>query len=310
MKGIDQAQFAFSPGAGIALAFMVGFLVFAVALDLKWEQFRRVFRAPKAPGIGLVAQFVVLPAVAFAVGRFLVDTPSVALGLLLVACCPGGALSNFFTGIARGDVATSVSMTAASTIACVVVTPLVFGAWASLNPATAALLNDIRIDPQKVVMVLMIMVVIPVTSGMLISARRPGLALEMRKWVRRLSMAIFGAVVIVVLGQNLRLLLDYATEALLPVLVTFGVAAGLGWSLAWLTRLRGTERRAVTIEVAMQNVALAIGTAVAFFPSLVGAAVTAAVWGVVHLVGGFTLAAVWGRRPTSAPSEPALAEGA
>src|SRR5690554_1815420 len=114
MQKIDQALFNFSPTAGLAVAVMVGFLVFAVSLDLTWDQFARVLKKPKAPGIGLLAQYLVLPAAAFGVGLFMASTPSIALGLLLVACCPAGALSNYLTGVARGSVATSVSMTAVS----------------------------------------------------------------------------------------------------------------------------------------------------------------------------------------------------
>lgn len=296
MHGIDQAGFNLSPTAGVAVAFMVGFLVFAVALDLKWEQFRPILRSPKAPVIGLVGQFVILPAVAFLVGLTVVDRPSVALGLLLVASCPGGALSNYFTAVAKGNVATSISMTAASTIFCVLVTPLVFGFWGSLNPATAALLHGIDIDAKRVVMVLMIMVIIPVTLGMRICAKRPTLAANMRTWVRRVSMMVFATVVAAVLGMNVTLLLSYAAEALVPVLLTFTLAAGLGWVLARFAGLGRAERRAVTLEVAMQNVGLALGTAVAFFPSVAGVAVTGALWGVVHITRGFALAIGWARR--------------
>lgn len=94
MDAIDQAPFNFSPTVGLVVAVMVGFLVFAVALDLTWDQFYRVLRRPRAPLIGLAAQFLVLPGVAFAVAVTTVDTPSIALGLLLVTCCPAGALSN------------------------------------------------------------------------------------------------------------------------------------------------------------------------------------------------------------------------
>lgn len=80
---------------------MVGFLVFAVSLDLTWEKLLRVLKRPKAPTIGLVAQFGILPAIAFLTGLYLTDSPSIALGLLLVACCPGGALSNYLTGVAH-----------------------------------------------------------------------------------------------------------------------------------------------------------------------------------------------------------------
>jgi BASS family bile acid:Na+ symporter len=297
MHDIDHAQFSFSPTAGIAVAVMVGFLVFAVALDLKWAQLRRVLVAPKAPAIGLIGQFLVLPAVAFVVGFVFVDTPSVALGLLLVACCPGGALSNFFTGLARGDVATSISMTATSTVLCVLVTPLVFGFWAAMNPVTTELLHDIGIDPTKVVMTMMIMVVLPVTSGMLICAKLPALAIKLRRWVRRSSMLVFATVVAAVLGMNAKLLLNYAADALFAVLSTFVVAVSMGWVLARLAHLKCAERRAVALEVGMQNVGLAIGTAIAFFPALTGVAVTAALWGVVHLTCGFGLAACWARMP-------------
>lgn len=300
MAGIDQAEFYFSQGAGIALAVMVGFLVFAVSLDLTWQKFRRVLESPKAPAIGLVAQFVILPAVAFGVGRLLAGTPSVAIGLLLVTCCPGGALSNYFTGVAKGDVATSISMTAVSTIVCIVVTPLLFAFWASLNPETARLLREIDIDPKRVAVVLIIMLVVPVAAGMLIRARAPAAADTMRRWVRRFAMLVFGTVVALVLGANLELLSSYAVLALTPVVLTFGIAVGLGWLLARSARLIAAERRAVAIEVAMQNVALAIAMAVAFFPSLAGVAVTSAMWGVVHLTLGILLAAAWGRFPLDA----------
>ena len=98
MEAIDQAQFNFSPAAGLAVAVMVGFLVFAVALDLTWDQFQRVLTRPKAPLIGLVAQYLILPSVAFGISLMMADTPSIALGLLLVTCCPAGALSNYLTG--------------------------------------------------------------------------------------------------------------------------------------------------------------------------------------------------------------------
>ncbi len=92
MEAIDQAQFNFSPTAGLAVSVMVGFLVFAVALDLTWDQFHRILKKPRAPLIGLVAQYLILPGVAFGIGLTMVATPSIALGLLLVTCCPAGAL--------------------------------------------------------------------------------------------------------------------------------------------------------------------------------------------------------------------------
>jgi BASS family bile acid:Na+ symporter len=149
MGSIDQAPFNVSPAVGLAVNVMVAFLVFAVALDLTWFPFHRVLRRPTAPLIGLVAQYVILPSVAYGVARFTVDTPSIALGLLLVACCPAGALSNYLTGVARGSVATSVSMTAISALFSIVATPVLFTFWASMNPDTEAILQSVDSDPSK-----------------------------------------------------------------------------------------------------------------------------------------------------------------
>lgn len=295
MEAIDQAQFNFSPTAGLAVAVMVGFLVFAVALDLTWEQFRRVLKKPKAPGIGLVAQYVILPAVAFGIGLLLAATPSIALGLLLVTCCPAGALSNYLTGVARGNVATSVSMTAISTLFSIILTPLLFGFWASMNPDTAALLQQIRIDPRRIITVLLIMLIVPVTAGMFIRARRPDTADRIRLWTRRIAGGVFAIVVAILILGNIDVLGNFAREALPPVLVTFAIAVALGWGLARVSGLMAPDRRAVTIEVAFQNVALAIGMAVAFFQSLAGVAITAILWGVVHLSFGFVLVAAFMR---------------
>lgn len=297
MEAIDQAAFNFSPEIGLAVAVMVGFLVFAVALDLTWDQFRRVLEKPKAPGIGLVAQYLVLPGVAFGVGLLMADTPSIALGLLLVACCPAGALSNYLTGVARGSVATSVSMTAISTMFSVVVTPPLFTFWASLNPTTRTVLATIDIDPRRVVVVLLVMLIVPVTAGMIVRARRPATADEIRVSARRIAGIVFALVVAILLLGNVEVLGSFARTALPPVLVTFAVAVALGWGLARVSGLTAADRRAVTLEVAFQNVALAVGLAVAFFPALAGVAITSILWGVVHLTIGFGIAAMWMRVP-------------
>ncbi|BCH24334.1 bile acid:sodium symporter family protein [Mesorhizobium sp. L-8-3] len=299
MESIDQALFNFSPRAGLAVAVMVGFLVFAVALDLTWDQFRRVLKSPRAPGVGLAAQYLVLPAAASGIGMLMAATPSIALGLLLVSCCPAGALSNYLTGVARGSVATSVSMTAISTLFSIVVTPLLFAFWAPMNPETRAMIERIEIEPVRVVMVLLIMLIVPVAAGMIIRAKSPATTDNIRHWVRRIAGLVFAVVVAILLLGNMSVLGSFASIALPPVLVTFTVAVLLGWGLARASGLVAADRRAVTLEVAFQNVALAIGLAVAFFPELAGVAITSILWGVVHLTVGFAIAAMWMRMPVA-----------
>lgn len=293
MNSIDQIPLNFNPGIGIAVAVMVGFLVFAVSLDLTWEQLLRVIKRAKAPLIGLIAQFGILPAVAFVVGMYLIDVPSIALGLLLVTCCPGGALSNYLTGVARGNVATSISMTTVSTLFSIVLTPILFTVWASMNSSTHGVLQDIRMDPHQVIMTLLLMLVIPVTAGMLLHAKRPSTANRIRGITRHIAGIVFAIIVATIIGSNFKSLTQLAQVALLPVLLTFLISVGLGWGLGLLAGLMAADRRAVAIEVAFQNVALAIGLGITFFPSIAGIAAVSILWGIVHLTLGFGLAITW-----------------
>ena len=295
MDDINQIPFNFDPRIGMIVGVMVGFLVFAVSLDLTWEKLLRVIKRPKAPTIGLVAQFGILPAVAFLIGLYLIDEPSIALGLLLVTCCPGGALSNYLTGVAKGDVATSISMTTISTLFSIVLTPVLFAFWASMNTSTRIVLQNIRMDPQQVIMTLLIMLVIPVTAGMLLRAKRPNTANRIRGAMRLIAGVVFAVIVAMIIGSNFKSLALLAQTALFPVLFTFVIAVGLGWGIGRLAGLMAAERRAVAIEVAFQNVALSMGLGITFFPSLGGIVAVSILWGIVHLTLGFGLAIVWNR---------------
>lgn len=295
MDDINQIPFNFDPRIGMIVGVMVGFLVFAVSLDLRWEKLLRVLKRPKAPTIGLIAQFGILPAIAFLVGLYLTEAPSIALGLLLVTCCPGGALSNYLTGVAKGDVATSISMTTVSTLFSIILTPVLFAFWASMNSSTLAVIQNISMDPQRVIMTLLIMLVIPVTAGMLLRAKRPDTANRIHKAVRLIAGIVFAVIVAMIIGSNIKSLALLAQTALFPVIITFTIAVGLGWSLGKLTGLISADRRAVAIEVAFQNVALAIGLGITFFPSLAGIAAVSILWGIVHLTLGTGLALVWSR---------------
>ena len=293
MQPIDQLEFQFEPKFQIVVGLLTAFLVFGVALDLRWDNFRRQLRRPRAIVIGLVCQLVVLPGVAFLVASALIDAPSAALGLLLVTCCPGGAFSNFLTGLARGDVATSVTLTSVCTVACMITTPLFFGFWASMNGETAALLAEVGIDAKKLIVMFVITIGVPVAGGMLLLARRPGVVRAIRPWVRRISVLLMAFVVVMGTATNWHLIVAVASDGLLPTVLCLAFATGLGWVVSRASGLGAPDRRAVTIEVAGQNVALAIGVAVTFFPSLGGVAVMGAVWGAVQALFLVPLTAVW-----------------
>jgi BASS family bile acid:Na+ symporter len=118
--------------------------MFGVALDLKVSDFKAVLVMPKPVLIGLAGQFLLLPAFTFLLVLAIKPAPSIALGMMLVAACPGGNISNFLTHYARGNTALSITMTAMSTAVAIVMTPLNLSLWGGLNPETAKILKDRR----------------------------------------------------------------------------------------------------------------------------------------------------------------------
>jgi BASS family bile acid:Na+ symporter len=147
IAAIDQVRLNFNPQGLLIINVAIGLMMFGVALELKLEDFKRIAVAPKAPCIGLAAQFILLPAFTFLLTLILRPPPSIALGMMLVAACPGGNLSNIITYLAKGNCAVSVSMTAVSTAAAIVMTPFNLAFWGSLNPDTAQILKKVSLSP-------------------------------------------------------------------------------------------------------------------------------------------------------------------
>lgn len=295
MTEIDAAAIRIEQSFSALMGVMVAFMMFGVALDLKWQHFTRVIANPKTPSVGLMAQLIALPALAFASGLVLTDTDSVAVGLLLVAACPAGALSNYLTTVVRGNAAASVSMTAVGTLASVLATPLIFGFWVSMNPRTSAFLRETLVDLKLLGVTFLIGMAIPVSAGMLLNARRPELSRRMRPWIRRGTGVLFIIVVGMVFSTYVELVLDHARQALLPVAVTQLAAVAAGWAMARAARVPEGDQRAIVLEVAGQNVALGLAMAVAFFPGLGGVAITIAAWGFTQIVIYLLMAAAWSR---------------
>lgn len=147
---IDQVRLNFNPQGLMVINAAIGLMMLGVSLDLKLEDFKRIMVSPKAPCIGLLAQFILLPAFTFLLTLVLKPHPSMALGMILVAACPGGNLSNIMTYLAKGNCAVSISMTAISTIAAIIMTPLNLSIWGNLNPDTAEILRRVSLSPVDV----------------------------------------------------------------------------------------------------------------------------------------------------------------
>jgi len=300
MHPIDQVELRFDAGSLGLLNVILGFVMFGVALDLKVEHFKRALRSPKGPAVGVIAQFVVLPAVTYGLTLLLQPPPSVALGMILVASCPGGNISNFITHLSRGDTALSVTMTSVSTVAAVVMTPLNITFWGGLNPATAPVLTQVHIDFFQMLATVGTLLGVPLLLGMRLGAKLPKVAGHLRKPFKFLSLAFFAAFVAIAFNKNFDHFLLSVGFIFLPVLIHNGLALSSGYLAGRIARLPVAERRAVTIEVGIQNSGLGLILVFNFFDGLGGMAVIAAFWGIWHIIAGLTLAGIWSRRPSDA----------
>jgi BASS family bile acid:Na+ symporter len=297
MTEIDAIRLNFSPESLVALNFILAFVMFGVALDMKPSDFKGITAAPRAVLIGMLAQFLLLPAAAWALTMVLQPQPSIALGLILVACCPGGNISNFLTHFARGNTALSVTMTAFSTVGALFFTPFNTALWGSLNPATAAILREIAIDPLEMLGAVAILLVVPAMLGMGVAHRHPGFAARARKPFRVVSLGVFALFVVLALGANWDYFLRYTDRVVVAVFLLNALGLGLGYFAAAAARLAEADRRAVSVEVGIQNSGLGLILIFNFFGGLGGMAITAAWWGIWHILAGLSVASWWRGRP-------------
>jgi BASS family bile acid:Na+ symporter len=296
---IDDAVLDFAPGSLTLLNAILAIVMFSIALDLEPRDFRRLARAPKPVITGLVSQFLLLPALTFLLVLALRPQPSVALGLMLVAACPGGNISNFITHRAGGNAALSVSLTAFATVGAILLTPVNIAFWGGLYEPTAEILRSTRIDPMQVAVTVALMLVLPLVLGITLNLRRPALAERLRYPLQGLSMGIFTAFILIALAANWAQFLAYAGGIAALVLLHNGLALAGGFTLATLAGLTPYDRRAVTIETGIQNSGLGLVLIFSFFGGLGGMAVVAAFWGIWHAISGIALAQVMRRRPAA-----------
>ncbi|OGA01320.1 MAG: symporter [Betaproteobacteria bacterium RIFCSPLOWO2_02_67_12] len=296
MTEVDLVRLNFNPQSLALLNAILGLVMFGVALDLKLADFRGVLTLPKATLIGMLGQFVLLPAFTFLLVLAIRPAPSIALGMLLVAACPGGNVSNFLTHHARGNTPLSVTMTALSTIAAIVMTPFNLSFWGGLHPQGAQILREVALNPAEMVVAVLLLLGVPMAAGLFVSHRLPRLAARLRKPMRWFGLVALGLFVLGALAANWRYFLDYVGYVVFAVFLHNALALATGYWAARAAGLPERDRRAVSIEVGIQNSGLGLILIFNFFDGLGGMAIVTAWWGVWHLISGLSVATWWSRR--------------
>ncbi len=293
---VDSVRLHFAPEHLQLLNVLLGFVMFGVALTLKPFDFKRIFQNPKSSFVGFTSQFLLLPALTFLIVLILKPMPSVALGMFLVAACPGGNMSNFISMLAKGNAALSVSLTAYATLAAIVFTPLNFSFWASLNPSTAPLLKAISISPWQMMETVLVLLGIPLLTGMLFAYKFPKLTGKITKPIHLISILIFVGFLVIAFVSNWEYFLQFMKWVIILVLIHNSVAlvSGYVWSSLW--KLPKCDRRAISIETGIQNTGLGLVLIFKFFDGLGGMAVVAGWWGIWDLLAGLAIAYIWSRK--------------
>jgi BASS family bile acid:Na+ symporter len=261
--------------------------------------------------VGFISQTFLLPALTFLLVLLLKPTPTVALGMILVAACPGGNISNFISSMAGGNVALSVSLTAISTIGAIFFTPFNFALWGGFyidfyNAHSAAnLLRPLEIDKIQMFQTVFILLGIPVLIGVFVSKRFPKLTEKIKKPINRGSLLFFVLMVIAMLSANFSQFTSYVHLVFFIVLMHNTLAISTGYFFSKINKLNLTDQRTVAIETGIQNSGLAL--ALMFNPKIFppemelgGMAIIAAWWGIWHIISGLTIAWYWSRKPVIA----------
>ena len=280
--------------SGIWITLGLGVIMLGMGLGLSPDDFVRVGRRPRPALVGVIAQFAVMPALAAAIAALLRLPAPLAVGLILVGCCPGGTASNVVALIARADVALSVVMTSLSTLAAVLFTPRLTELLASQYVPVNGWLLLLRV---------LQVVLVPVACGVLLKQGLPSLARRVEPVMPPVSVVAIVMIVASVVGSQRQLLLDQGLLLLLACLLLHAGGFGLGFVIARLSGESVAAQRTISIEVGMQNSGLAVVLARSGGFASPLTALPGAISAVVHCMLGSALAGWWRRLNPSSPRD-------
>jgi BASS family bile acid:Na+ symporter len=294
---LDTIQINFDTETLWVLNFALAFVMFGIALEISLSDFKRLLQNQKPIVVGVFSQFIMLPAITFLLVFIIEPIPSIALGMFMVAACPGGNISNFVSHLSKGNTALSVSLTAIATLLAVVMTPLNLQFWGALYDPTAVILNEVAISPMEMIKLVALLLGIPLLVGMYVNHLVPNIANRIAKVLKIGSLVFFIALVFIALYNNRAIFMEYVLYVFWIVLIHNLLAFTTGFSLAKFFRLSKENIRSITIETGIQNSGLGLLLIFTFFDGLGGMALLAAFWGIWHLVSGLLLAGFWGNKP-------------
>lgn len=306
LKTLDEVNLNFSQNGLFILNITLAFVMFGVALEIKPDHFRKLLQNPKSVLVGVFSQFLLLPFVTFLLVVIFRNfiTPTIGLGMILIAACPGGNISNFISSLAKGNIALSVSLTAIATLTAIFMTPLNFSIWGKWftniysKADSSDLVRHLEIDVGQMFLTVFILLGIPLIAGILFNTKMPKLTEKILVPVKRISLLIFSALIIILLAANFEYFRLYIKYIFIIVLIHNFTALFSGYMIALVFKRPRIDRRTISIETGIQNSGLALVLIFnpKIFPpdlSIGGMAFVAAWWGIWHILAGITIGGLW-----------------
>lgn len=261
--------------------------MFGMGMTLKLDDFRVVFSRPKDVLIGCMAQFTVMPLLAWLLAHIFSLDEALTIGVVLVGCCPGGTASNVITYLAKGDLALSVGMTATSTLLAPILTPLLVWILAG---------KDVDVDIIGMLLSILWVVILPIVAGLIIKTLLPKFSEKATAYLPALSSLVICIIVFIVIAANASKLLSGGLIIILVVILHNICGLTLGYAIGRVTDMKDSKRRAVSIEVGMQNSGLASSLATIHFAAYPMATIPGAIFSVWHNISGAIVARIYGRK--------------
>ena len=265
---------------------LLGVIMFGMGMALRLEDFRIVFSRPRDILIGCTAQFTIMPLLAFALSRLFALDEALAVGVVLVGCCPGGTASNVITYLAKGDLALSVGMTATSTILAPVLTPLLVWFLAG---------KTVDVDVIGMLLSILWVVILPIVAGLIVKWFWPRFTEKATAYLPAVSSLAIAFIVMIIIAANASKLLLGGLIIVVVVILHNLCGLGLGWLIGHLLHLPAAKRKAISIEVGMQNSGLASSLATLHFAAYPMATIPGAIFSVWHNISGAIVARLYAR---------------
>ena len=293
---IDNIRINFDESGLWILNIAIAVIMFGVALGISINDFKRLFKSPKIVFVGIFSQFFLLPAATFLAIILIQPHPSFALGMMMIAACPGGNVSNFFSKMAGGNAALSVSLTAFASLACILMTPLNLQFWGSLYAPTNSILKTVSLNPYELFKLVSLILGIPLVLGMLMKQYYKEMSIKIEKMLKPISMLVFIILILIAFSQNLEIFVNHIHHVLFLVVFHNLFAYVLGFYTAKVFKLDKKNCKTIAIETGIQNGGLGLLLIFSFFDGLGGMALLAAFWGIWDVFSGMALAYYWGRK--------------